>query len=101
MALEPLAQRAEAALWSEHGPAWRDAWPSVEEVERPDAAPDDEQGGARSFRFGWSGSGSLAAGSATVTVRRSGAVPVPACGSPMESASKTSPTYQVVGIEPA
>ncbi len=115
MALEPLAQRAEAALWSEHGPAWRSADLSVEETGIEGAgiggtavggaaiggtATSDAGDGARHFRFAWNGSaGSMAAGQATVTVRRSGAVAVPSCGSPLEEASKTSPTYEIVGID--
>ncbi len=99
MALDPLAQRAEAALWSEHGSAWRPVDARVEDVSPPDA---DENSSGRRYRFTWDGSdgaGGLEAGRATVTVRRAGAVAVPSCGAPLDEASKTSPTYEVVGIE--
>ncbi len=110
MALEPLAQRAEAALWSEHGPAWRSADLSVEETGIESSGIEgsgiggtdigDAGDGARHFRFAWNGSeGSMAAGQATVTVRQSGAVAVPSCGSPLEEASKTSPTYEIISID--
>jgi len=105
MALDPLAQRAEAALWSEYGPAWRSVDTRVEDVSLPDV---DEGSSGRRYRFTWNGDGvrngaangaGLEAGRATVTVRRAGAVPVPSCGSPLDEASKTSPTYEIVSID--
>lgn len=94
MALDPLAQRAEAELLSEFGPNWRSVDARIEDVTETGLA---EAG--RRYRFTWHGDGALAAGQATVTVRRSGAVPVPSCGSPLDQASKTSPTYEVLGLE--
>lgn len=108
MALDPLAQRAEAELWSEHGPWWRSATTTVEEIEGPHGGAEDpstaDPNPARRFHVRWDGlddGSGRNTGEATVTVRRSGAVPVPACGVPIDEASKTSPTYEVLGIEPA
>lgn len=110
MALDPLAQRAEAELWSRHGPGWRSADVTVQEIGDADGdiggSPDHGPTTARRFQFHWDGldgqhgQHTPRSGQATVTVRRGGAVPVPACGVPLDEASKTSPTYEVLSVEP-
>ncbi|MEM9562862.1 MAG: hypothetical protein AAGA93_09610, partial [Actinomycetota bacterium] len=88
MALEPMAQVAEAALWDRTGPAWRSQRPTVERIWPADDAVD-----AATFDVRWP-----AAGLARIEVRRSGSVPTPACGAPIAEATKSSPTYEVVSI---
>jgi hypothetical protein len=87
--LDPLAQVAEAALFDEIGPTWLRARPHIEPVEREG----EGDGGMAAFRITWDDQ------AAVVTVRRTGAVPVPVCGSPIDEATKSSPTFRVVSIE--
>ena len=97
--LDPDAQVAEAALFEAVGPAWLQARPRIERVDdRGDGNGDgggDGGGGDRTVhRLTWG-----ERERATVTVRRTGQVPVPVCGAPIDEAVKTSPTFEVVSIE--
>lgn len=84
-ALDPLAQVAEAALFDAVGQPWLLARPTIDLVA--------EQDGAASFRITWDEQ------EAVVTVRRTGTIPVPVCGAPLDEATKTSPTFEVVSVE--
>ncbi len=101
MALDPLAQVAEAALWDRVGPAWRSFRPTIERIEGGDAAATVHvrwDGDPNGFGVGAGAGAGSVAGRATVEVRRSGSVPTPACGAPIAEARKSSPTYEVVSI---
>lgn len=104
MALDPMAQVAEAALFDAVGPAWRSAERRVEPVGTVGSVGSDivgsvgdtvDPGERASFLVGWA-LGDGTDGSTRVEVRRSGAVPVPRCGSPIDEATKSSPVYEVV-----
>lgn len=86
MALDPLAQVAEAAMLDRLGPAWRFQQPTIEWLDP--TGPDRQR-----FRFTWSTDG--VEQRAEVSVRRAGTTPVPACGQSLEEATKTSPILQV------
>jgi hypothetical protein len=103
MALDPAAQVAEGALFEAVGGTWRQARPRIERdglgPGGDGGANGDEVDGA-TYRITWDGNGDGGGGGATrVEVRRTGSIPVPACGLPLDDATKSSPVYGVTAID--
>ncbi len=100
MALDPLAQVAEATVWDATGGDWRATGNRV--TVTAEGPPADD--GSAAFVVTWTGAeagdttSDITAGSARVEVERTGAVPVPDCGAPLEQARKTSPVFAVRSI---
>jgi hypothetical protein len=98
LALDAWAQVAEGALYRAVGPAWSRMRSSLERID--DGAVADR----RRYRVTWAAAGlDTAAGpetAAVVTVAQTGTEPVPPCGAPLEEATKSSPVFEIVSIDP-
>lgn len=99
LALDPWQQVVEGTLYRTIGPAWTGAPARIERL--ADDGPGPTASGAgedrRSYRVTWpDGTGERRA---TVTVQRSGSVPVPVCGAPLDEARKSTPVFEVISAD--
>ena len=87
LALDPWEQVAEGSIYRAVGPAWTGFRPRLERIDTEVADAD-----RRTYRVTWTEGADERW--ATVAVRRSGSVPVPVCGAPIDEARKSSPVFE-------